>query len=124
MDLRENNNDLENVLVKFVYQGETKEVRTNNNGRATVTFAQKGNGVVTADPEVCDTQSMSVVMPNCGSSTSPTPTPAPQGGRSRILGATTLADTGSAQEYFALAVAVSGMALTLLSGYGYQKALR
>ena len=89
-DVKDNGNGIKDVLVKFSYNGVNKEARTNENGRAKVTFDQNGNGILTASADGWDSQSMSLTMPVC-ETVAVQPSPKPKA--AQILGASTLANT-------------------------------
>jgi YqxM protein len=116
MDVKDaNGNGAKDVLVKFRYNGQTAEARTNENGRAKVSFKQSGNGPVYADPEGCTSQAMYINTPNCPAMSTPSTT-------GQVLGATTLAETGSSSDYLAVVTIAAGAAVLAFSVNGYRRA--
>ncbi|HYD35091.1 MAG TPA: hypothetical protein VD999_03425 [Vitreimonas sp.] len=129
MDVKDNGTGVKDVLVTFVYNGSTKQAHTNENGRAKVTFDQNGNGTITASAEGWNTQSMSLTMPMCGDvhldpdrsrgSVLGASTGINGRGVGQVLGASTLANTGSQVEYLLLSVFGTGLITTASALYGY-----
>jgi hypothetical protein len=113
MDVKENGNGIKDVLVTFVFNGQTKQAHTNEHGRAKVTF-DRAAGTITATANGYPSQSMNINVPSCHDVVL-------DPDRSKVLGATTLADTGSSSE-FALSIGMlAGLSLAALSTYGYLK---
>lgn len=106
MDVRENGQGAKDVKVVFKFNGETKELRTNQEGRAYVSF-QRADGTLLADPEAFDGKSLTIDAPeSC---------PAATGGRGQVLGATTLANTGMTQNLMAAIGSIVGSLTTLVA---------
>jgi hypothetical protein len=145
MDVFENGTAQENILVRFSYNGSTKEARTNSSGRARVIFDINGNGTVTAVADGYPSQSMNITVPFCSnvvldpnkntSSTTSTSqstqasqqsssshsSSANSRGQGQVLGATTLADTGREVEYLGIAFLASGLTISSFALYGLLK---
>lgn len=144
MDVFENSVARENILVRFSYNGSTKEALTNSSGRARVSFDINGNGTVTATADGYPSQSMSITTPFCGnvaldpnkstgSASSQSGTGIGGGnstlnvtanqarGQGQVLGATTLADTGRDLEYLTIALIASGLTISCFGLYGILK---
>lgn len=140
-DVTENGKPIANIEVTFTYNP-TLTARTNENGRAKVTFPKRGDRTVSAQADGYPTQSLFVTMPtNCPAKISEagiggTSTGQVLGantdnssignsqtrGIGQVLGASTLADTGSARDGFAKISLIFGLVLMLGSSYGYSQA--
>jgi hypothetical protein len=128
MDVKDNGNGVENVTVRFTYNNSTLEAKTNKDGRAKVSFTRSGNGPLTAQVDGYPSQSLFVAMPEVcqpiyldpdktrgvggpgsvlGASTQP----------GKVLGATTLANTGSSDQIIAYAMMSIG---AVLMAFGFQ----
>lgn len=124
-DLTENGNPVEGVEVTFNYNPEAKAT-TNADGRARVFFPRLFEGPVTAKADGYPTQTVFVTFPTCheegetntsdvvlaAATTNP-----PR--RGQVLGATTLANTGSAAETVAIVAFSAGVFGMMLFGYTY-----
>lgn len=133
MDVKDNGNPVRDILVRFAYNGASREARTNENGRAKVAFDQNGNGSLTATAEGYPSQSMYITVPQCGPvaldpdrnrggsilGTSTDSTKNTKQGQ--VLGASTLADTGSGPLYSMATVFAAGLLMTLSALYGYNQ---
>jgi YqxM protein len=113
----------ENVWIKFSYKGSTAEVKTDRNGVAQASFEKRGNDNVTAEPTDggCPAQSLSISEPtNC-----PATGGAVQGATTttsgQVLGASTLAATGTADQALAAMIMVAGLIITSAGVFGYAK---
>jgi hypothetical protein len=131
MDVKDNGNPVKDLLVRFAFNGVSKEARTNENGRAKVSFDQNGNGSLTATAEGYPSQSMYITAPQCGpvvldpnrdrkgsvlgASTDSTKH------SGQVLGASTLANTGSGPLYSMGTLFVTGLVMTLTAIYGYNQ---
>lgn len=148
MDIFDNGQGVKDVNVKFVFGSSAKEAKTNDFGRARVSFDQ-GSGILGATADGYSSQSLYISRPsNC-----PSPTPSPvvtgrvlgssTGGRtasasarrsqvlgadtlantgqanSQVLGATTMAPTGRQDELLGWLMVTAGIIVIGLSGYGY-----
>jgi hypothetical protein len=92
-DALDNTTGIKDVKVSFAFDNQTKEVTTGENGRVKATFAAKA-GTLTAKADGFDTQSLTLENPNCPVTGQVlATTEAGRGGR--VLGASTLAATGS-----------------------------
>jgi len=131
MDVKDHGNAVKDVLVTFIYNGNTQQARTNENGRAKVTYTQNGDGVLTASAEGYPTQSMFITVPRCApvhldpdrthtASNNSTNTSATSGrGAGQVLGSSTLASTGHDTPGMAVVTFTSGLLMTIGSVYGY-----
>lgn len=115
----ENGNPVKNTKVKFSFNSNVQEAWTNDDGRAKVTYSASSNGTLVVEPENYPSQTLLINVPtNCGvggttsvsNNSSSTPS---------ILGATTLAATGSTASYQALSILAFGMIVAGASAYGY-----
>lgn len=127
-DVFDHGNPVNDLKVTFTFNGSTKEVKTNVDGRAKVQFPIEA-GTVMAKADGYSSQSMTITEPvGCpdvhldpnkqtgqvlGTST---------GGRGQVLGASTMADTGNSSTYLALILISLGVVITSVAGYGiYQE---
>lgn len=115
MDVKKDGQGAKDVKVKFTFNGVTKEVTTNENGRAKVSFVI-GSGTLTAEAEGYPSQALNIQAPDCGTSADPD-----NGRGGQVLGATTLAETGSQSTYAAIMMVASGLFLSVASYYGYNQ---
>jgi hypothetical protein len=143
--VKDNGQPVRDVLVTFTFEGEVKQARTNAEGQANVSFGRR-SGRITASADGWSTQSLSVTNPeNCpdvildpdrggntggsnsgvggtggqvlGTSTnSSTAGGSNKRGQGQVLGATTLADTGSQLEMIMSGIFALGSVSTLVSG--------
>lgn len=118
MDLTENNDGVKDVEVTFTFNGQEKKAKTNEEGRARVRF-NRANGTVKASADGFSSQSMSVTAPDCSEVVLDPNTNTGRGGQ--VLGASTLAATGSQDFYQLIMSLTTGITLTTISAYGYQK---
>lgn len=88
-DVKENGNAVKDVLVKFEFNGSTKEAKTNEQGRAKVSF-RAGAGTVKAWADGFPSQQQTLEDPHC-----PVVHMDPGGRGGQVLGVSTLAATGS-----------------------------
>lgn len=117
MDVKDNDQAIKDVLVKFTYNGETKEARTNENGRAKVTFEPKVEGTVTATADGYPSQSMYIKLPaDCSVVVLD-----PNRKHGQVLGATTLADTGTAVDQLLVTTIMAGVFMIAGGFYGLTK---
>lgn len=120
MDIKENGTGVKDVLVTFVYNGSVKQARTNDNGRAKVSYDQNGNGTLSASADGWNSQSMALTMPLCGNvNLDPDRTKSTGRGTGQVLGATTLADTGRETDYLTISMMLAGMIISSVSLYGF-----
>lgn len=136
MDVKDHGTPVENVLVRFTYAGTTLEARTNSGGRAKVTFTRNGNGTLSAQAEGYPSQSLSITMPlTCDPivldpdrSSSRASTSSGRGGQvlgmttdpdGQVLGATTLANTGSQEDVIGYTVMAIGFMTSMASAYAF-----
>jgi len=131
-DLKENGVATANILVNFTYNGLAKQATTNADGRASVTFPQQGSYDLKAAPDNgYPTQSMKVNMPENCPAGNPDPATTPGVGglvlgattatnysNGQVLGVSTMANTGVAEDLMALSSMASGI---LLLGHAYKK---
>lgn len=126
-DLKENGIASNNVVVSFTYNGLTKQDTTNQDGRARVTFPQQGSYDLKATPENgYPAQTMKVNMPENCAAGEPTATPGVGGlvlgvsteSTGQVLGVSTMANTGMAEDLMALSSIASGI---LLLGHAHKK---
>jgi len=119
-DLKENGVGKSGIKVSFSYNGLTKEDTTNVDGRAKVSFPKRGNYDLKAtSSDGYSSKTVAVNMPEDCSSTEPTPTPEiGRGGlvlgastEGQVLGASTMANTGIAEDMMALSSIASGIVL-------------
>lgn len=130
-DAKQEGNAVEGVLVKFTYNNETKQVKTNNNGRASVSYRRASTAQsVYADGEGdYPDQATMIKLPNCPNTTTSqtnqdtmknytSSTPSSAAGRGgQVLGDTTpqnYAATGSSLQFNQLLALTGGW----LSGLG------
>lgn len=106
------------VEVTFTYLGEIKKVKTNIDGRARTDYGKNGNGKIEGKADGWSTQSVEVTMPEgCD--------PGVGGGQvlgtttGQVLGASTLANTGTADETMAYVSMILGTLLLSVSGVRY-----
>jgi hypothetical protein len=128
-DVTENGQPREGVQVTFVYNGTTLTSNTNAGGRARVFFSKSGNGSVTANASGYPGQSSSITLPtDCP--VNPPPTGSVLGATTdnsarqragQVLGITTLANTGAAEQRLALLGLLTGAALVALAGLQINK---
>lgn len=116
MDLKRENDAAKDVEVTFTFNGQEKKAKTNDNGRARVTFG-RASGTVKATADDFSSQSMSITAPECSEVTPSTHS----GTVGQVLGASTLAATGSQDFYQMIMSLTSGILLTSISAYGYNK---
>ncbi|HEX7017984.1 MAG TPA: hypothetical protein VF209_03700 [Patescibacteria group bacterium] len=103
-----------NLLVRFTFNGQTREARTNNDGRAQVTFPM-GSGVIVAEAEGYGTYTHQLTPDDkC-------PTVYLDPDRGQVLGATTLADTGSSTIVLAQVLITGGALLTAAGAHGLRR---
>lgn len=118
MDIKDGDTFLKDVLVRFTFNGETKEARTNEFGRARVAYGFTGNGSVYAVPENgCPSQAMYLTMPACPANASSSNSSTNSAGQ--VLGVSSLAFTGSplplmAGTLLTLGSTLAGVAVTQL----------
>jgi YqxM protein len=117
MDLKDNGNGVKDVVVTFTYNGSTQQTTTNQDGRAKVRFGQNGNGSVSASANDYPSQSMYLTMPE---SCMPAHAEAPKS-QGQVLGASTLASTGTATEGIAQIALMIGATVSGIATYGYIK---
>lgn len=113
VDLKTNDQPAKDIVVKFDFNGELKEARTNEFGRARVQFPIE-EGAVYIEAEDFPDQSQVITPPDCGEDNGI--------GGGDVLGATTLAETGDQTLYQTLALMMVGLSVSLLSAYAYTQA--
>lgn len=128
LDLSENGNWLEGIKVTFKYNGTTKEDYTDAQGRARVEFNIDGEHPLTASADGFDTQSIDIKVPICDGSEKNednssgqvlgTNTDTPRQGQ--VLGASTLADTGTSDRIYWMMI-IAGAVLSISAGLSYVK---
>jgi len=116
-DLKENGTATKNIIVTFNYNGLTKQDTTNADGRARASFPKQGSYDLKATPEGgYSAKTMKINMPeNCPAGESSEPG---VGGlvlgattQGQVLGASTMANTGIAEDILALSSLASGIVL-------------
>ncbi|MEN8253022.1 MAG: hypothetical protein ABFQ62_01440 [Patescibacteria group bacterium] len=136
MDLKENGNPVGDKEVTFTYTS-SKTAKTNQDGRARVSFAVAGDKTITATVNDFSDQSLFATMPkdcdpqdesenksqdeNSGSVLG-TSTNNTSSGRGQVLGISTLADTGNSQTALINLSLIAGASINLIalakSAYG------
>lgn len=110
MDVKWDGVGQKDVKVVFYFNGERIETRSNENGRARTQYPI-GSGVLIAEAEGYPTQSQVIAAPACE--------PVVLDPDGSVLGATTLASTGSQDLFAAAGVIGSGLSLLGSAAYGY-----
>lgn len=119
MDVKEEGNPIKDILVRFYFNGQEIAAKTNDGGRAKVNFPIGADTTLTATVDGYPSQSMHITPPaNCPHVS------ADPGRGGRVLGATTLAPTGSAASQIALFSLSVGLALVGWSVYGLNQIRR
>ncbi len=113
MDVREDGVGKGGVKVTFYFNGQTVEVRTNADGRGRTKFARAA-GDLKADAEGYPSQSQVVEALDCEDVI------LDPGRGGQVLGATTLADTGTTN-WLALVMIYAGLATMGGAAYAYRK---
>lgn len=112
MDVKWDGVGQKDVKVVFYFNGERIETRSDENGRARTQYPI-GSGVLIAEADGYPTQSQVIAAPACG--------PVMLDPDGSVLGATTLAGTGSQDLYMAAGIVGSGLSLIGSTVYGYIK---
>lgn len=113
MEVKWDGRPAQDVKVVFYFDGQRVEVRSNENGQARTQFPIK-SGVLIGEPEGYPTQSQVIEAPTCDDVI----LDPDRGGQ--VLGATTLADTGSTN-WLAMTGIYAGLATLGGAAYAYRK---
>lgn len=113
-DIHQDGNGVKDVKVTFTFNGQTKDTLTNEDGHAKVQFPLvDGYLQVTADgfPSQAQTVNAPVGCPTVASNVK----------TGQVLGASTLADTGSESAYEAFGLILAGIVFNIGGAYAYLK---
>lgn len=114
-DVFESGTPVNNAVVTFTFNGATKEVKTNVDGRAKVQFTIAEGTVIASTPNY-PTQSMTITKPVGCPSVHLDPA------RGQVLGASTMASTGSVDIVVAQMLVAVGSTLSAIGAYGLRRA--
>ncbi|OGD63037.1 hypothetical protein A2160_05330 [Candidatus Beckwithbacteria bacterium RBG_13_42_9] len=114
-DAKENGDSRKDVEVTFTYRGETKKAKTDENGRARVFFNYQGEGDLKAEAtDGYPSQSIYVQNLSCSASgQGGTVLGASTNTSGQVLGASTMADTGTSASLWAITLATGGLNILL-----------